>query len=35
VWRIRDGRGTELRSFVDDQYAYDTFFDESDEQRPA
>ena len=33
VWRIRDGRGTELRSYVDDQYAYDTFFDESGDQR--
>jgi ketosteroid isomerase-like protein len=26
VWRIEDGIARELRSYVDDQYAYDQFF---------
>jgi ketosteroid isomerase-like protein len=26
VWQIHAGRATELRSYVDDQYAYDAFF---------
>jgi ketosteroid isomerase-like protein len=26
VWRIEQGRAVELRSYVDDQYAYDRFF---------
>jgi ketosteroid isomerase-like protein len=26
LWQIHDGRATQLRSYVDDQYAYDDFF---------